>query len=561
MLSFVKPYLLGTAKEFRNRFVNPIINGQYDDSTAYDVKIMKKRIHILHKLLDGCVQRCDYSALTKFLPPKHEFVISVKLSDVQIKMYRWYLENKSQRNLEKKQGSTLFNDYNVMRNLCIHPYICHTQFLQQEKRRLLRDDDEDMSDFINDESESEATSKEGTSSDEEEVIRTYKTRRHQAENSETESEPEPEKQWYHEFISEEDKNKIELSGKMVLLVDIIKECEAIGDKIVVFSQSLLTLDMVEVILQYLDQQTPSDLDMQRDAIGSWISGVDYFRMDGSTSADFRKSFIDKFNDRNNERARLFLISTKAGSLGTNLIGANRVVILDASWNPSHDVQAIFRVYRFGQIKPVYIYRLLAQGTMEEKIYDRQVTKLSLSIRVVDEQQIDRHFNAAELAELYTFNPDSTSNRPTPMVPNDRLLAEMLIRNKDWIVTYHVHDSLLQNETEEDLTEEERKAAWEEYENEREGRTTANIVPGIQNLPGYQGIFNYYQEPNFDEADYQGPLIPTVQKIMSDLTTHINKQYPHASAFQKNCQLLRSVHAIRAAFQEKHVKIIRMKQEV
>ena len=112
--------------------------------------------------------------------------------------------------------------------------------------------------------------------------------------------------------------------------------------------------------------------------------------------------------------------------------------------------------------------------MEEKIYDRQVTKISLSYRVVDEQQIDRHFSAADLAELYSFDRNSTKQRPTPMVPKDRLLAELLMKHKEWIVTYHEHDSLLQNETETDLTEEERQAAWAEYENEKEGRSTSSF---------------------------------------------------------------------------------------
>ena len=179
-------------------------------------------------------------------------------------------------------------------------------------------------------------------------------------------------------------------------------------------------------------------------LDTWVPGKDYYRMDGSTPADTRKIWCKFFNRATSHRMRLFLISTKAGGLGINLVAANRVIIFDASWNPSHDVQSIFRVFRFGQTKPVYVYRFLAKGTMEEKIYDRQVTKQSLAARVVDEHQIESHFTMNELAgepdplslakifflhisvyssfpiaELYEFNDEPMSARPTPVVPEDR----------------------------------------------------------------------------------------------------------------------------------------------
>ena len=121
---------------------------------------------------------------------------------------------------------------------------------------------------------------------------------------------------------------------------------------------------------------------------------------GSTAANMRKIWCKFFNKDTNHRMRLFLISTKAEGLGINLVAENHVIIFEASWNPSHNVQSIFWVFRFGQTKPVYIYRFLAKGKMEEKIYDRQVTKQPLSARVFDKHQLESHFTMNELVKLY-----------------------------------------------------------------------------------------------------------------------------------------------------------------
>merc|ERR1719219_2961277 len=226
-------------------------------------------------------------------------------------------------------------------------------------------------------------------------------------------------------------------------MEILKESALIGDKVLVFSQSLLSLDLIEEFLARVNEahESSSADNSMSEYLDSWIPGKDYYRMDGSTAADTRKIWCKYFNKPTNFRMRLFLISTKAGGLGINLVAANRVIVFDASWNPSHDIQSIFRVFRFGQTKPVYIYRFLGKGTMEEKIYERQVTKQSLSARVVDEQQIERHFTMNELTELYTFQDEPKEDQPTIKVPQDKLLAELLDRNKSVVWGINNHDSL------------------------------------------------------------------------------------------------------------------------
>lgn len=104
--------------------------------------------------------------------------------------------------------------------------------------------------------------------------------------------------------------------------------------------------------------------------------------------------------------------------------------------------------------------------MEEKIYERQVTKQAISKRVIDEQQIDRHYNQNDLQELYKYELEPDDERILPILPKDRLFANMLKKYEDMIYKYHEHDTLLENKEEETLGEDERKQAWEEFEQEK-----------------------------------------------------------------------------------------------
>nr|XP_007990318.2 transcriptional regulator ATRX isoform X4 [Chlorocebus sabaeus] len=538
MVNFIKENLLGSIKEFRNRFINPIQNGQCADSTMVDVRVMKKRAHILYEMLAGCVQRKDYTALTKFLPPKHEYVLAVRMTPIQCKLYQYYLDHltgvgNNSEGGRGKAGAKLFQDFQMLSRIWTHPWCLQLDYISKENKGYF--DEDSMDEFIASDSDETSmslssddytkkkkkgkkgkkdSSSSGSGSDNDvEVIKVWNSRSRgggegnvdetgnnpsvslkleesKATSSSNPSSPAPD--WYKDFVTDADAEVLEHSGKMVLLFEILRMAEEIGDKVLVFSQSLISLDLIEDFLELASREKTEDKDkpLIYKGEGKWLRNIDYYRLDGSTTAQSRKKWAEEFNDETNVRGRLFIISTKAGSLGINLVAANRVIIFDASWNPSYDIQSIFRVYRFGQTKPVYVYRFLAQGTMEDKIYDRQVTKQSLSFRVVDQQQVERHFTMNELTELYTFEPDllddpnseKKKKRDTPMLPKDTILAELLQIHKEHIVGYHEHDSLLDHKEEEELTEEERKAAWAEYEAEKKGLTMRFNIPTGTNLP-------------------------------------------------------------------------------
>ncbi|KAM9269890.1 transcriptional regulator ATRX isoform 6-T6 [Cariama cristata] len=433
-----------------------------------------------------------------------------------------------------KAGAKLFQDFQMLSRIWTHPWCLQLDYISKENKGYF--DEDSLDEFIASDSDETSMSlssddyakkkkskgkkvkkecsSSGSGSDNDvEVIKVWNSRSRgggegnadelvnnppsviksdegKATSSSNPGSPAPD--WYKDFVTDADAEVLEHSGKMVLLFEILRMAEELGDKVLVFSQSLISLDLIEDFLELANREkTDKDKPPIYKGEGKWFRNIDYYRLDGSTTAQSRKKWAEEFNDETNVRGRLFIISTKAGSLGINLVAANRVIIFDASWNPSYDIQSIFRVYRFGQNKPVFVYRFLAQGTMEDKIYDRQVTKQSLSFRVVDQQQVERHFTMNELTELYTFEPDllddpnseKKKKRDTPMLPKDTILAELLQINKEYIVGYHEHDSLLDHKEEEELTEEERKAAWAEYEAEKKGLTMRfNMPTGTNMLP-------------------------------------------------------------------------------
>lgn len=227
---------------------------------------------------------------------------------------------------------------------------------------------------------------------------------------------------------------VENSSKMVALLHILAYSDKIGDKVLVFSQSLKTLDYVEHVLQldnWKEHVTSLAAHFPEQKLGGWKAGTDFVRIDGTTASGrfhsvafqiffhiffqltfafsvdpnpkgARGNIVDQFQDQAGS-AKVFLIASIAGGIGINLHTANRVVLLDTHFNPSVAAQCLFRAYRYGQDKEVFCYRLLTEGTMEEKVYARSVNKSGVALRVIDGKTFNRCFSRSELDDLQKNN--------------------------------------------------------------------------------------------------------------------------------------------------------------
>ncbi|XP_033100305.1 DNA excision repair protein ERCC-6-like [Anneissia japonica] len=174
------------------------------------------------------------------------------------------------------------------------------------------------------------------------------------------------------------------SGKMIVIESLLKIWKEQNHKVLLFSQSKQMLDIMEYFVKHK---------------------YNYMRMDGSMNISSRQPAINKFN--NDPSVFLFLLTTRVGGLGVNLTSANRVVIFDPDWNPSTDIQARERAWRIGQNRQVTVYRLLTTGTIEEKIYHRQIFKQFLTNRVLKDPKQRRFFKSNDLFELFTLGSEDS----------------------------------------------------------------------------------------------------------------------------------------------------------
>ncbi|MEE6517944.1 hypothetical protein FKM82_028565, partial [Ascaphus truei] len=151
------------------------------------------------------------------------------------------------------------------------------------------------------------------------------------------------------------------SGKLVLIDKLLPKLKAGGHKVLIFSQMVRCLDILE---DYLIQRRHL-----------------YERIDGRVRGNMRQAAIDRFSRPDSDRF-VFLLCTRAGGLGINLTAADTCIIFDSDWNPQNDLQAQARCHRIGQSKAVKIYRLITRNSYEREMFDKASLKLGLDKAVL-----------------------------------------------------------------------------------------------------------------------------------------------------------------------------------
>ncbi|KAM6494001.1 SNF2 family N-terminal domain containing protein [Amanita muscaria] len=283
-----------------------------------------------------------------------------------------------------------------------------------------------------------------------------------------------------------DEHLIQNSGKMIILDRLLGLMKAKGSRVLIFSQMSRVLDILEDYCLF--------------------RGYKYCRIDGSTPHDDRIVAIDEYNKPESEKF-IFLLTTRAGGLGINLTTADIVVLYDSDWNPQADLQAMDRAHRIGQTKQVYVFRLVAEDSVEERMLERAAQKLRLDQLVIQQghQQQTKTVaaNKEELLEMITHGAEKIINSNEDIVVEDDIEA-VIQRGEERTAQLN---SKYEGLNLEDLSNFKSDSSVQQWEGEdfRAGRKTLGL--NLLSLSKRERKSNYSVDNYFKDTLRVGPVKP------------------------------------------------------
>ncbi|CCK71370.1 DNA translocase KNAG_0G03130 [Huiozyma naganishii CBS 8797] len=205
-----------------------------------------------------------------------------------------------------------------------------------------------------------------------------------------------------------DEHLIFNSGKMIILDKLLKRLKEKGSRVLIFSQMSRLLDILEDYCYFRD--------------------LEYCRIDGSTAHEERIEAIDDYNKPDSDKF-VFLLTTRAGGLGINLVTADTVILFDSDWNPQADLQAMDRAHRIGQKKQVHVYRFVTENAIEEKVIERAAQKLRLDQLVIQQGSGKKSANLGnskdDLIEMIQFGAKNVFEKDSKKMTVDADIDDIL----------------------------------------------------------------------------------------------------------------------------------------
>ncbi len=362
MVDFTNPGVLGTPQYFRKHYLNPILIGREPGATESEERRALLAQNAMSRIVNEFILRRTNTLNAQHLPPKLTQVVACRLTDIQESMYRRLLNSKEVNHILSGKQTNVLAQIGTIQKLCNHPsFVLDAQY------------------------SSEGT---GNSSSLPPKLRAELLSMLPPPNS-TVAPSSHSRLPIGRRNSRSGGTGIDLvhpewSGKMDCLFRLMQTMRAPGagaDRIVIVSNYTSCLNLIGRLCRE----------------NNWT----FVRLDGSTGISKRKKMVDDFNDPQKD-VFAFLLSSKAGGCGLNLIGGNRLVLFDPDWNPAVDKQAAARVWRDHQTKKCYIYRFVSTGTIEEKIFQRQLSKEGLQSIVDDKTEVNS-LSSKELRNLFQLS--------------------------------------------------------------------------------------------------------------------------------------------------------------